>query len=375
MHWANWNESAPYRLGIEEELMLLDVDDLSLTERIDDVVQALPAELERHVATETHQAAAEIATDPHAAVGPVVAQLGALREAMSDVAEGLGIQTAAAGTHPFATWDGVHVTTDERHQLIRRTMRSLAQREPTFALHVHVGVADPGDAIELMNRLRVHVPLLLALSGNSPYWQGRDAGFASTRTMIFQAFPRTGLPRRFRTYEEWVDVVEVLLRSDAIPEPTFLWWDLRPQPRLGTVELRVMDAQRTPAETAALAALVQAVARLELEERHTAEGVLDADEALAENRFLAARDGVDAALIDPIERRRVPVRSLLERLVAAAAPHARALGCADELDGVWALADRPGAARQRAVVRDGGSMSDVVADLIAAFGRSQPLAR
>src|SRR6201994_6408 len=144
-------------------------------------------------------------------------------------------------------------------------MRGLATREPTFALHVHVAVPDPERATALYTRLRAHLPILLALSGNSPFWRGSDSGFASIRTVLFQAFPRTGMPRRFGSYSEWVETVDLQLRTGAIPEPTFLWWDVRPQPRLGTVEVRVMDAQSKLGESAAIAALVQAIVRAEVE--------------------------------------------------------------------------------------------------------------
>src|SRR4029079_16243157 len=148
---------------------------------------------------------------------------------------------------------------------IQRTMADLARREPTFALHVHIGVPDPDRAIRLLNRLRAHLPMLLALSANSPFWQGRATGLASTRTSVFGAFPRTGIPRRFDSYADWVETVDTLLRSGAFPEPTFLWWDVRPQPALGTVEVRVMDAQTDLDATAGLVALVQSLAPLEIE--------------------------------------------------------------------------------------------------------------
>src|SRR5258705_10091169 len=131
-------------------------------------------------------------------------------------------------------------------------MGALARREPTFALHVHVGISSPNDAIRLVNRMRAHLPLLLALSVNSPFWQGRDSGLASARTPLFQAFPRVGIPRGFRSYADYVEAVDLLVRSGAIPEPTFLWWDVRPQPRFGTLEVRIMDAQTSVGDTPAL---------------------------------------------------------------------------------------------------------------------------
>ncbi len=176
------------------------------------------------------------------------------------------MRAASAGTHPFAVWQEIVVSAGERYQFVYGSMRELARREPTFGLHVHVGVPDPEAAIHAANRLRTHIPLLLALSVNSPFWQGRDTGLASARTPLFQAFPRVGIPRAFADYAEYVESVDVLIRCDAVPEPTFLWWDVRPQPRFGTVEVRIMDAQTTLADTAAIAALVQCIVRLEVEE-------------------------------------------------------------------------------------------------------------
>ena len=177
-------------------------------------------------------------------------------------------------------------------------MRELARREPTFALHVHVAVPDPESALRAINRLRSHLPLLLALSANSPFWQGRETGLASARTPLFQAFPRVGIPRAFPDYEDYVATIDLLLRCEAFPEPTFLWWDVRLQPRFGTIEVRIMDAQTTVADSAALTALVQCLVRLEATEGSGADPAIDLPEVLAENRFLAARDGVEASLID-----------------------------------------------------------------------------
>ncbi len=347
--WAEWNgEVTAYSIGIEEEVMLLDPQrQWELAQRIDDVLEQLPVALAGYVSAETHQAAIELRTDPHGSVVQAVAQLGALRARLADGLAGMGLAAAGAGTHPLALWSDTEVTTASRYQLIQRTMRDLTVREPTFALHVHIGVPDPERAIDLYNRLRVHLPLLLALSGNSPFWRGRDAGFASTRTILFQAFPRTGMPRRYGSYAEWVDAVDFQLRVGALPEATFLWWDIRPQPRFGTIEIRIMDAQSRLSETATLVSLVRSIARLELEEGYVSEHACASEEVLAENRFLAARDGVEARLIDTTTESLRPAKEILLELLQAAAPHAAALGCVDELEGTATLAAAPGAARQR----------------------------
>ncbi len=367
--WADWNTAVrPYSLGVEEEVMLVEPRrGWALAQRIDEVLEMLPAGMGGYVSAETHKAAIELRTDPHQSVGTVAAHLQGLRGELANALATRGLAAAGAGTHPFALWSETEVTSASRYQLIERTMRDLTRREPTFALHVHIAVRHPERAIDLYNRLRVHLPLLLALSGNSPFWRGRDAGFASTRTIIFQGFPRTGMPRRFGSYTEWVEAVDLQLRVGALPEPTFLWWDVRPQPRFGTVEVRIMDAQSRVAETATLAALVQSIARLELEEGYASEHSMFAQEALAENRFIAARDGIQARLIDANTESLLPVKDILVELLDALRPHAAALSCSRELERIATLAAAPGAARQRASSSGDSPLVGLVASLAGAF--------
>jgi carboxylate-amine ligase len=350
--WAEWCETSPYSLGAEEEVMLLDPADWSLAQEAERVIAALPEELESRVEHETQGSVVELASSCHRRAADVGRELLALREALSDELESLGLRAAGAGTHPFTVWQETVVSSAERYQVVYGSMRELARREPTFALHVHVGIEDREDAIRLVNRMRGHLPMLLALSGNSPFWQGRDTGLASARTPLFQAFPRVGIPRLFHDYADWVGAVDTLIRCDAFPEPTFLWWDVRPQPRFGTVEVRILDAQTTISETAALVALVQCIAKLEVEQGWVTDELVSSPEVLDENRFLAARDGMDARLIDPRLTRRVPARLQLVELLEQCAPHARELGCGDELALVEPLfLQRAGADRQLAWAR------------------------
>jgi carboxylate-amine ligase len=221
--------------------------------------------------------------------------------------------------------------------------------------------------MRLYNRMRAHVPLLLALSANSPYWQGRDTGLASARTPLFQAFPRVGIPLQYETYEGYAESVDLLIRSGCFPEPTYLWWDVRPQPRFGTIEVRCMDAQINSESTAALVALVQSIAKLEVEEGFVSDKQLSVQEALNENRFLAARDGYDAELVDADTSTRIPISKVLPTLIDAARPHAQELGCEAELD---LLADpnfRTGAQSQRDMVRAGASLTELVGSLSQQF--------
>jgi glutamate---cysteine ligase / carboxylate-amine ligase len=365
--WAKWNPSRPYTIGIEEEVMLLDPHDWSLAQRIDDILPCLSPELACFVTAETHAAAIELATSPHETAAGAAQQMQSLRAALAAELADFGLRAGSAGTHPTAVWTETKISSGARYQLIYSSMHELAHREPTFALHVHIGVAEPDAAIRLYNRMRAHVPLLLALSGNSPYWQGRNTGLASARTPLFQAFPRVGIPRAFASYAHYVETVDQLLRCEAFPEPTFLWWDVRPQPRLGTVEIRIMDAQTTGTQSATLAALAVSIAHLELEEGYHPEELIDAPELLAENRFLACRDGMRACLLDPVAGRPLPATQLLDQLLEAVRPHAADLGCTDALEPLAALAGETGAARQLRIAGGDERLDRLVACIADAF--------
>ncbi len=366
--WARWNGDLGrrYTVGVEEEVLLLDRGDLSLAQCSEEVLAALSDGLSAHVSLETHAAVIELFTGVHGDVAGAVAELAGLRSRLADELEGIGLVAASTGTYPLACPSEVRVCGSRRYRAIAASMRSLARREPTLAMHVHVGVPNAQDAVRLLNGLRAVVPLLVAVSANSPFSQGRDSGFDSARTVIFQGFPRTGPPRWFAGYGDYVDAVDGLIGAGAVPDPSFLWWDVRLQPRLGTVEVRAMDAQTTIPDTAGLLALVRSLARLVLD-GETADWWV-APEVLAENRFLAARDGLEARLIDPAGGRLVPARALLEELVARCRAHADPAD-ALELDRLTRLAMRGGAARQRALAGEYG-LAGLVATLAQRFASS-----
>jgi carboxylate-amine ligase len=365
--WARGHELGAWTIGVEEEAMLLDPNTWALCHRIDEVLPRLAPEVQPRVSAETHDSAVELQTGVAADVRSAVGEIRELRRELQETLGALGIQAGVAGTHPFAVWHEIAVSGGERYQFVHGSMRELARREPTFALHVHVGVGDPETAIRVHDRMRVHLPLLLALSANSPFWQGRDSGLASARTPLFQAFPRVGVPRAFGDYTNYVEAVDLLIRTGAVPEATFLWWDVRPQPALGTIEIRVMDAQTRSAETAALVALVAAIVKLEAEEGYASAAAIAAQEMITENRFLAARDGVGAELIDPDLQERVPVGRLTGDLLDACRPHAEELGCAAELESVSTLLDDPPGRRQIEIAREGPSLGHLVERLASGF--------
>ena len=365
--WAEWRPGSEYTLGLEEEVMLLNPHDWSLAQQMDRVLPLLSSELAAHVTAETHRSALELNTAAHATAGEAASEMLALRRNLEDELSPLGLRCASAATHPFTVWHETVLSTGPRYDLVYGSMRELARREPTFALHVHVGLPDPEKGIQLVNRMRAHLPLLLALSVNSPFWQGRDTGLASARTPLFQAFPRVGIPRAFGDYEDWVETVALLIRCEAFPDPTFLWWDVRPQPQFGTVEIRIMDSQTSVEQTAALAALVQSVARLELTEGFVSSKLLALPEVLNENRFLAARDGIRASFVDPDAYTRRPLVDVLDDLLSRCLPHAQDLGCEAELALIPGLARENGAIRQLALAQDSGRLPDLVCQLAQAF--------
>ncbi len=368
--WSEWrgeHELGPYTLGVEEEAMLLDPRTWALAHRIDDLLPRLSIEMQDRVTAETHGSAFEVRTDVSRTVGEAIAQLLEMRTVIEETLSGLGLRAAVSGTHPFAIWQEIAVSAGERYQFVYGSMRELARREPTFALHVHVGVPDAETAVRVNDRMRVHLPVLLALSANSPFWQGRDSGLASARTPLFQAFPRVGVPRAFGSYEAYAETVDLLIRTEAVPEPTFLWWDVRPQPALGTIEVRVMDAQTRCSDTAALVALVQCLVKLEAEQGFAGQTAIESQEVIAENRFLAARDGVDARLIDPELETRVPVPDVLADLLAVCRPHAQDLGCEEELASVMELVENPPARRQIETARHLPSLGRLVERLADRF--------
>lgn len=326
--------------------MLLEASTHRPAYRADEALAAFSDALRARTAPETHACVLELRTGAHGRAAEALAELRQTREALCAELAPLGLRAAVAGTHALASAADSSNSGAARYRQVTKTMRSLAHREPTMALHVHIGIRSAEDGVRVLNRLRENIPVLIALSANSPFVNGSDSGFASARTHIFGGFPRTGPPRSYRSYPDYVESVDALIAPGAIPDHTFVWWDVRLQPTLGTVEVRAMDAQTTVEDIAPLIALVQSLARLELEgmplDRRTA------PELLEENRFRAARDGVDAQLIDTRARRLLPVRTMVEELLVECRPHATVLRCAAALENLDRRLSANGANRQRA---------------------------
>ena len=364
-HWSDWRPGAPaYTLGVEEELMVLGGQRLQLEPAGPRAAEALPPHLRAVVSVETHASALEVHTSVHERVADAAAELAGLRAELAGELEALGLRAASAGTHPLSLGLDTTVSPQDRYQDLYRALGELARREPTFALHVHVGLPTPEAALRAYDSLRVAVPLLIGLSANSPFWRGRDSGLASARTFVFGAFPRTGLPRAFATYEQYVAALDALIERGRDPRPHVRLVGPAPAaaprdhrgPRDGRPGGGVGDRRAGGAGAVPGARRGGGGARA----RPPPPEVLD------ENRFIAARDGIQARLID--DGRPTPLPVLLDRTLARLAPHAEDLGCVAELEAAADLARENGAARQRRAAEELGvtGIAGALADAYAA---------
>jgi carboxylate-amine ligase len=356
-----------FTIGIEEELMILDPESLDL---VDAIEKLIGDDDDGTVKPELHECVLEIATRPAADTREAGAELRALRREVLRRAEQHGLTICSAGTHPFARWEDHRISAGERYRDLIDALRFVARQEIIFGLHVHVGIDDPDKAIHVANGMRVHVPILLALSANSPYWRSDVTGLASTRVPIFRQFPRIGIPP---FYENWADYerrIEFMIETGAIKDYTYLWFDVRPHPTLGTVEIRAMDAQTRVEHTLAMAALIQAMAK-ELSEAYDAGTELSRldHEMLEEDKWLAARHGLHGELIDLPQGSRVTGFDLGRRLYDRLREHAQDLGSAAELEGILDILERGnGAQRQRVVYEANHDFNELVRDLVEASG-------
>jgi carboxylate-amine ligase len=357
----------PYTLGVEEELMIVDARSMELVSAIEEMMVSIPAETEGQVKPELLQSVLEIATDVCRNAGEAAGQLEDLRRRVRETAEKKGLTVASAATHPFAKWEDQQIVDRERYHELVSALAFVVRQELLFGLHVHVGIDDPEKAIHVANGMRVHLPILLALSTNSPFWRGMSTGLMSTRTPIFRLLPRVGVPQRFDSWNDYQARIEFMVEAGAVPDYTFLWWDVRPHPKLGTIEVRSCDAQTRLEHTIGLAALIQAMAK-ELAEHHEAGYELGTfpHELLEENKWLAARYGLQGELIDLPQSSRVPARELARRLVERLRPHAAELGSERELEAVVDLIEGgTGADRQLAEWRANRDMRALVRKIVA----------
>jgi len=351
-----------YTIGVEEELHVVDATTGELVSKIDEILSRLPEELAGFVSHEIFQSVLEIKTPPCTTVAEAEGHLREMRSRVGSWAAACGAALASAGTHPFSRYRDQRVTDLERYKKVMEQLRWVAQREVIFGQHVHVAVADEEEAIEAHNRLSEWAPLLLALSSNSPFWQGFDTGYESVRVKIFETFPRSGLPPAFADWAAFESYVDLMVAAGAMENYTYCWWDVRPHAKMGTIELRIPDSQTSLAYSSAIAALTQCLVRSVLSGPRG--GPYGRDLAL-ENKWRAARYGLDAAFYDAQRGESVPAKEVARALVGELRPHAQDLRCEDELEGVLEIVEKgTGSQIQRRIYAESGDLLDVVAHLI-----------
>jgi carboxylate-amine ligase len=281
-----FGRSEPFTVGLEEELLLVHRETLALAHVADHLLESIDLPRER-VDHEAFLAELEVRSEPSGSVHGAVAQLLEGRTAAIQA----GATLMASGLHPSAALFDVELVESDRYKLVERQMRGLIKRTPECALHIHVGVPDPEAAVAAMNGLREVLPLLHGLGANSPFWFGRDSGLASSRSAVIRAYPGRGIPPVMRSWDEYLATLQAVRDGGGPTDHTMVWWDARPQPRLGTVELREVDVQTSLDSAGAIAALTRAVVRRAVESPPTE---FAPDQALHWSSFRAARDGLDA---------------------------------------------------------------------------------
>ena len=376
-----FGQSDPYTLGVEEEYMLLDPETLDLVQHIDTVLAGMEGEeLKARVAPELMQSVLEIATPVCHSAGDVERELRKLRGFVQGHARAQGLRVGSAGTHPFSLFERQRITARDRYRNLVDQMQYIARRELIFGLHVHVAVDDPDKAIQVVNGLLVDMSALLALSASSPFWRGEPTGLASSRQMVFAAFPRSGPPPRFKDYNDYAEVVGQLEKTGCIADYTHIWWDIRLHPKWGTVEVRICDAVSRLDDTVALTAYCQALVKHYAEMFEAGKDVPNFHRILTtENKWLAARYGLEAPVMDLTtgRRNRVAIAQIVRRRLKELEPHARELGSERELEGIRdILARGNGSDQQLRVFNANRDIVEVVGEIanLTELGAEQPAA-
>jgi len=362
-----FNGSPRPTLGVELEVQILDPETMNLTSGSLAILDRVNTNGVEHpkIKQELTQSTIEVITGICDTVAEARADLTDSLERVYEIGDEAGLTFALAGTHPFAQWRDQQIFPNERYQMLVDRIQWPARRLLIYGLHVHVGVASGEKAIAMSNALTTYIPHLLALSASSPYTDYEDTGLASARSKIFEGMPTAGLPFRLSNYGEFQAFMNTLIRAGAIQSVREIWWDIRPHPNFGTIEVRVCDVPSTLTEVAALTAFIQSLVVC-LGAHYDAGHYVDILRAwiVRENKWRAARKGLDANIITDNRGGRAPLRQEIERVLEEIEPHARELGCYDELQGIRPIL-RNGASyeRQRRVYAETGSLEAIVGSL------------
>jgi len=352
-----------FTIGIEEEYQTVDPVTRDLRSHIHaEIIEKGKLALQERVKAEMHQSVVEVGTSVCANIKDAKAELKRLRRHMIRLAEENGLRLASAATHPFADWRVQEVYPDDRYKNIVEDMQLVARANLIFGLHVHVGIEDREIAIHMMNHARYFVPHLLALSTNSPFWLGMNTGLKSYRCKVFDKFPRTNMPDFFPSWGEYENYVKLLIKTNSIDNAKKIWWDIRPHPFFSTIEFRVCDIPMRLDETIALAALIQAtVAKLYRLHESNQGFRLYRRSLLMENKWRAARYGLDGKLIDFGKQMEIPERELLEEYLAFVDDVVDELGSREEVEYIRKIMkEGTGADRQLQVFTETNDMKAVM---------------
>jgi glutamate---cysteine ligase / carboxylate-amine ligase len=366
-----FGESRLPTVGVELELQLVDASTLALQQGVDAIFAELPAKLSSSVRREFHACSVEVATDVCASVDEIRRDLKGKLIWVAGAAAQRGLLLAWGGTHPFSHWKDQEVSSEPRYRALADSFQETLRRQLTFGLHVHVGVESGEAAIKTCDRMRDHLPVLLALSANSPFWCGRATGLQSHRIEVMGSLPVGGIPPRLGDWDSYGKLVDELTACELIESPKDLWWDVRPSSSHGTVKIRICDMplglEAVLSSTALIECLVHFLAREKDREIDPDVGsdATEADQArlliLQQNRWLAARYGLDAMLIDRFTHCKAPARVLARELIDCLIPVGRELGCAEYLQNLRPRTRRSnGAVTQVATYARTNNLEDVV---------------
>ena len=351
-----------FTLGVEEEYMVIDPVTRELKSHDQKIVEIASQVLKDHVKAEMHQAVVEVGTGICNNVEEARTDITRLRKYVSEVAGSLNLKIGAAGTHPFSHWSTQLITPNPRYDEIVNEMQEAARSNLIFGLHVHVGISDKNMAIHIMNTVRYFLPHIYALSTNSPFWEGRNTGFKSFRTKVFDKFPRTGVPDYFNDWDDFKNYVSLLIKTSCIDNAKKIWWDVRVHPVFDTIEFRICDVPLLVEETIAIAGLFQAlVVKLYKLRLQNMSFIMYTRALINENKWRASRYGLDGKLIDFGKQEQVDARALINELLEFIDDVVDELGSRKAINDVKKiLQNGTGADRQLAVFEQTKSLTSVV---------------
>ena len=351
-----------FTLGVEEEYMVIDPVTRELKSHDQKIVEIASQVLKDHVKAEMHQAVVEVGTAICNNVEEARLDISRLRKYVSEVAGSLNLKIGAAGTHPFSHWSTQLITPNPRYDEIVNEMQEAARSNLIFGLHVHVGISDKNMAIHIMNTVRYFLPHIYALSTNSPFWEGRNTGFKSFRTKVFDKFPRTGVPDYFNDWDDFKNFVNLLIKTSCIDNAKKIWWDVRVHPVFDTIEFRICDVPLLVEETIAITALFQAlVVKLYKLRLQNMSFIMYTRALINENKWRASRYGLDGKLIDFGKQEQVDARLLIHELLDFVDDVVDELGSRQAINDVKKILNNgTGADRQLKVFEQTNNLSSVV---------------